>query len=106
MANATRQSEMPRSFYIGRYSGTTAAQNINIGFKPALIIALNWTDGDKLYIWSSHDTSNITTIDTEVATEVVAIAQVDDGTTLGFSLPSNASVNEDAKVYVFLAFPA
>lgn len=95
---------MPRAYYVGRYSGTTAAQKINIGFKPALIIAVNWTDGDKIYIWSKHDTSNIVTVDTEVAAESVAITQADDGTNLGFSLPSNASVNEDAKVYLFLAF--
>lgn len=105
MADATRQAEMPRSFYVGRYSGTTAAQKINFGFKPALVIGINWTDGDKIYIWSKHDTSNIVTIDTEVAAEAVAVTQVDDGTNLGISLPSNASVNEDAKVYLFLAYP-
>lgn len=105
MATATRQAEHLRAYTIGRYTGTTAAQDINLGFKPSLIIAINWTDGDKIWIWSKHDTSNIVTIDTEVAAEAVAIAQVDDGTELGFSLPSNASVNEDAKVYVFIAFP-
>lgn len=105
MANATRQSDQGRGWFIGRYAGTTAAQNIHIGFKPALILAYNQTDGDKIYIWSKNDTSNIVTIDTEVATESVAITQVDNGTVLGFGLPSNASVNEDSKTFVFIAFP-
>lgn len=105
MANATRQSDQARGWFIGRYTGTTAAQDIHIGFKPALIIAYNQTDGDKIWIWSKNDTSNIVTIDTEVATEAVAVSQVDDGGELGFKLPSNASVNEDTKVYVFIAFP-
>lgn len=105
MANATRQSDIARGPFIGRYSGTTAAQNIHIGFKPALILAYNQTDGDKIWVWSKNDVANIVTVDTEVATEVVAIAQVDNGTVLGFSLPSNASVNEDAKVFVFIAYP-
>lgn len=106
MATATRQADraMPMPF-IGRYTGTTAAQDIHIGFKPALIIAINWTDGDKIWIWSKHDTSNIVSIDTEVATEAVAITQVDDGSEIGFALPaSTATVNEDTKVFLFLAW--
>lgn len=105
MANATRQSDQARGWFIGRYAGTTAAQNIHIGFKPALILAYNQTDGDKLYIWSKNSLTTIVTIDTEVATESVAITQVDNGTVLGFALPSDGSVNEDAKTYVFIAFP-
>lgn len=96
---------MARGTVVGRYTGTTAAQNIHIGFKPALIIAYNQTDGDKIWIWAKNDVANIVTIDTEVATEAVAVTQVDNGTVLGFGLPSNASVNEDAKVFVFLAIP-
>lgn len=105
MANATRQADLARGWFIGRYTGTTAAQDINIGFKPALILAYNQTDGDKIWIWSKNDVAAIVSIDTEVATESVAITQVDDGVERGFALPSNGTVNEDAKVYVFIAFP-
>lgn len=106
MANATRLADTPRGNpFVGSYTGTTAAQNIHIGFKPAFIMAWNFTDGDKLFIWTKHSATTITSIDTEVANETVAITAVDNGTVLGFSLPSDSTVNEDAKVYVFIAFP-
>ena len=105
MPAATRTVEMPRVHFIGSYAGTTAAQKIYIGFKPALIVAYNITDGDKLYIWSKTSLTTVLTIDTEVANESVAITQVSDSTGLGFQLPSDGSVNEDAKTYVFIAFP-
>lgn len=107
MANATRVAGVSRGPFIGSYAGTTAAQNINIGFKPSLIIAINATDGDKIWIWSSASAHSaaVTTIDTEVANESITIAAVDDGTSLGFSLPaSTASVNEDGKTFVFIAW--
>jgi len=107
MANATRIADFARGpVFVGSYAGTTAAQNIHIGFKPSFIIAYNQTDGDKLWAWCSNDVANVVTIDTEVATEAVAIAQVDNGTVIGFSLPSDGSVNENAKTYVFLAVSA
>lgn len=105
MANATRIADFARGpVFIGSYVGTTAAQNIHIGFKPAFMVIYNQTDGDKIGIWCKNDTSNVVTIDTEVATEAVAIAQVDNGTVIGFSLAaSEGSLNENGKTYVFLA---
>lgn len=106
MANATRMSDRQRSLYVGRYTGTTAAQDINIGFKPAMIISYNQTDGDKVWIWSKNDNTKICTIDTEVANECAVVAAVDDGSELGFSLPAcNTSINENGKVFVFIAIP-
>lgn len=105
MANAVRTAEMPRTWFIGTYAGTTAAQKINIGFKPSLVIAVNMTDADTIYIWSKTDVAQVIAITTAVATSATAITQVDDGTNLGISLPSDAVVNENAKTYVFIAFP-
>lgn len=108
MAVATRVSDEARGYFIGTYAGTTAAQNIHIGFKPALIIAVNVTDGDTVYVWSKVSETTVVSLkgaDAALATESIAIARVDNGTVLGFSLPSNAVVNEDAKVYLILALP-
>lgn len=104
MPNATRHSDLPRGPFIGSYSGTTAAQNINIGFKPAYIIAYNQTDGDTFWFWSKNDTANVVSIVLAAATTAAVVTQVDNGTDIGFSLPSNAVINENAKVYVFIAF--
>lgn len=107
MANAVRVADKARGWFIGTYAGTTAAQNIHIGFKPALIIGWNFTDGDKVFIWHSTSVTKVLTIDTEAANECIAITQIDNGTVLGFSLPAcTASVNEDAKTFYFIAFPA
>lgn len=107
MANATRMADKARGAFIGRYTGTTAAQNINIGFKPSLIIAYNQTDGNMFWVWASNDTAHYVKIDTAAATVTEAVAQVDDGTTLGFSLPAcSTTCNGNTKVYVFIAFPS
>lgn len=105
MAVATRIADAARGYFVGKYTGTTAAQNIHIGFKPAYIKATNRTDGDTVWEWYKDDVANVIVTTTAVATSAIAVAQVDNGTVLGFSLPSNAVVNEDAKVYVFIAFP-
>lgn len=108
MANATLQASLPRGPFIGRYTGTTAAQNIHIGFKPVRIEAYNHTDGDVMWFWSSHDEANLIHITTTAGpvTAAIAVAQVDNGTVTGFSLPSNATINENAKVYCFIAYSA
>jgi hypothetical protein len=106
MANATRVADMARGWFIGTYTGTTAAQNIHIGFKPAFIFAINATDGDKVWMWSkaSVHSAAVTLIDTAVSNAAVTVAAVDNGTVKGFSLPSNADINENGKTYVFVAF--
>lgn len=96
---------MPKPFECktGTYTGTAAAltSGINsIGFKPKLVIALNQTDGDT--IWFHIDGMTAATavsVDTEVAVETSACTLSD----TGFSLGTNAVVNESAKVYVYLA---
>ena len=105
MPAATRVSDKATGPFIGRYTGTTAAQNIYIGFKPAYIRAWNFTDGDTEWVWSKNDVANLLVITTAAANGAIAVAGVEDATGIGFSLPSNAVVNEDAKVYHFIAFP-
>lgn len=105
MPNATRVSDQARGPFVGSYTGTTAAQKINIGFKPSMIIGWNRTDGDTVFLWSSAIQTTYVSIVLAAATTTAVIAQVDDGTVLGFSLASDAVANENAKVYDFIAFP-
>ena len=106
MANATRVADRARGPFIGSYAGTTAAQNIHIGFKPAFMIIYNQTDGDDVNIWCKNDETTFVNIAAAAATESAAIAAVDNGTVLGFSLPAcNTSVNENAKTFVVVAWP-
>lgn len=105
MANATRVADQPRGPFVGSYAGTTAAQNIHIGFVPSMIIAWNRTDMDQIWFWSSANTTNVLSIVLAAAAETAAVTRVDDGTVLGFALPSNAVINENGKTYDFIAIP-
>jgi hypothetical protein len=106
MANATRVSDQARGYFVGTYAGTTAAQNIHIGFKPSFIFATNRTDGDTNWIWSSDVVTTVMKIAGTPATSCSAITQIDNGTVIGFSLPAcDTVVNENGKTYVFLALP-
>ena len=107
MANAVRVSDAVRlQPFVGTYAGTTAAQNIHIGFKPNFIWAWNVTDGTTFYMWNSKDIVNIYTVITTAGPAQTAgvITQVDDGTTLGFALPaSDNNCNKNNKTYYFIA---
>ena len=104
MANATRIVDRPRHYMVGKYTGTTAAQNINIGFKPALLLIWNQTDGDDVNLWCKDSETTFVNIALAAAPVSAAVARIDNGTEIGFSLASNADINEDAKVYIFIAF--
>lgn len=106
MANAVRVADRARGPFIGTYTGTTAAQNIHLGFKPAYMIIANVTDGDTVCFWNAASITNYVTITSAAATTTAAVTQIDDGTVIGFSLASDAVLNENAKVYHFIAFPA
>jgi len=103
MANATRIVDRPRHYMVGKYTGTTAAQNIHIGFKPALLIIWNQTDGDDVNFWCKDSETTFVNMAAAAATVSAAVARIDNGTEIGFSLASNSDINEDAKVYIFLA---
>ncbi len=105
MANATRVADLARGPMVFSYSGTTAAQNIHLGFKPAFMIWYNQTDGDDVNIWCKNSITTFVNIAAAAANITAAITQVDNGTVIGFSLPSDADSNEDGKVYVGIAWP-
>lgn len=93
----------PFEIKTGTYTGTGAAltSGINsIGFKPQLVVAFNQTDGDVAWFHINGQTAaTAVSIDTEVAVETSACTLSD----TGFSLGTNAVVNESGKVYVYVA---
>ena len=106
MANATRVSDRAFGPYVGSYTGTTAAQNINIGFQPAALIVWNRTDGTAVWFFSKAILTTQVSVVLAAATNTATMTLVDDGTTIGFGLPSDAVINANTKVYDFIAFPA
>lgn len=107
MANATRVSDEARGYFVGHYTGTTAAQNIHIGFKPSYIVAWDRTNGDVVWQWSKADLTGVVgMIAGTVATNASVITTVDNGTVIGFALPASDSiVNLNDAVYDFIAYP-
>jgi hypothetical protein len=106
MAVAVRVADRASGPFVGTYTGTTATQNIHIGFKPAAIIAWNRSDGDTMWFWSKANIVNYVSVVALAATTTAVVAGVDDGTVIGFSLAaSDAIANENTKVYDFIAFP-
>lgn len=106
MAVATRIADPANGRpFIGKYTGTTAAQNIHIGFKPAFMIIINQTDGDDVNFWCKDSETTFVNIAAAAATVSAAVARVDNGTVIGFSLPADSDINEDAKVYIVVAWP-
>lgn len=105
MAVATKIADRVGTWYVGKYTGTTAAQSIYIGFKPSFIIMYNTTDGDDVNIWCKDSATTFVNIAAAAGTITAAVVGVDDGTGIGFSLPTDSDINENGKVYVFLALP-
>ena len=93
-------SAVSPSVISGMYTGTTAAQTVTIGFRPSWIQAYNITDGDTQYFWTVNDLANVVSVVALAATSAAVITVTDHG----FVLPaSNAIVNENTKVYAFIA---
>lgn len=95
---------MPRPFdrVTGTYTGNGSSQTITLGFKPVKLEIVNVTDGDTFYI-TYEGVSDATGWNISTATAAVAA----NGATLstrGFSVGSDASVNENAKVFRYFAF--
>ncbi len=85
----------------GTYTGTGAAQTITLGFEPRAVITINETDGDSVHL---HFDGMADATGVSIGTAAASVAS--EGITLtsrGFSLGTDASVNESAKVFRYLA---
>jgi hypothetical protein len=105
---ATRQADRQRGWFIGSYTGNAAALDIHMGFVPGFILAWNRTDGDTVWMWSGAVLTTQVSIVAAAATNTATVAVLDgsNGVTIGIRLPIDAVINESAKVYDFIAFPA
>lgn len=103
MAAATivsQETAATPAYFIGSYAGTTAINPITFGFKPSAIIAWNRTDGDTLWFWTAASLTTQVSVVLAAATNTATITLQDNG----FTLPTDAVINENAKTYDFIAF--
>lgn len=113
MAVATvtiRPSIAGASFVTGKYvcDSSPSLTNINVGFVPSLVQVWNVTDRDVVTVWSEDmsDGQAITwgAAATAVASGAISKVQQTDGTNHGFSVGTDASVQEASKTFGFIAY--
>lgn len=98
------------AFVTGKYvcDASISLTYINIGFVPSMVQVWNVTDKDVVTIWSSDmaDGTAITWGTAAVAVASGAITPVaqTDGTNHGFSVGTDASVQENSKTFGFIAY--
>lgn len=113
MAVATvtiRPSVAGAAFVTGKYvcDSSPSLTYINVGFVPSLVRVWNITDKDVETFWS-QDMADATAITITTAAAAVAangitpVAQTD-GTNHGFSVGTDASVQEASKTFGFIAY--
>lgn len=86
---------------VGTYTGTGAALSVTLGYKPAVVLAFNQTDGD---VFWGHISGMTDATAFAIAAATAAVSS--QGCTLtpsGFTLGTNSSINESAKVYLYVA---
>lgn len=96
---------MPKPFECssGNYTGTGAAQTVTLGFKPKFLWIFNETDGDSM-VFSSDGIADGKCVSIVGAAGPALVAA--NGVTLsatGFSVGTDASVSELAKVFEYVA---
>lgn len=87
----------------GTYTGTGSAISVNIGFRPSKIVIWNETDGDKRFefidglasakVYSINDSGSEATDLSVIATAGITLTE------RGFSVGTDATLNESAKVF-------
>lgn len=93
--------EICNQFKLGTYTGSGVAQTLDIGFKPVAILLFNETDGD----WLGCHIDNMSAATAYKFTTGIAKISTN-GITLndfGFTVGSDATLNENLKVYRYLA---
>jgi hypothetical protein len=97
-------------FKIGTSTGTGTSNFINLGFVPDMVLAVNVTDRDEVFIWSDFQTTLTATRigtnaggTTTVAGITAGVAEYNDTTTgaMGFSM--GATMMENGKTLAYIA---
>lgn len=109
-ATVTLRPQLSRAFVTGKYvcDATPAATNVNVGFVPSIVWVWNVTDKDVVTMWSS-DMADGTAISWGTAAAAIASGGITpvahtDGTNMGFSVGTDASVQEASKTFGFIAY--
>lgn len=91
---------------IGTYTGTAAAKNVSIGFIPKVLIGINITDMDSFYFWGKDATDGEACYagGNKLSAEGVSEFAGNDTAAKGFTLGTNAVVNESGKTFLYIAF--
>ena len=113
MAVATvviRQGISSDSVVSGKYTcdSSLTATPINVGFVPSVVLVWNATDGDIMSLFSTDMTADkgikISTAASTMASGGITLNAQTGGTNLGFTVGTDAGVQEASKVFGFLAF--
>jgi len=110
VATVTVRSNVAVGIASGKYvcDSSLTLTPINIGFKPSFVKVWNITDQDVVTIWSEDmaDGKAITwgTAAAAVASGAITPITHADGTNFGFSVGTDASVQEASKTFGFIAF--
>ncbi len=94
----------PFEIAVGTYVGTGAALSTGInslGFKPTFVFAFNQTDGD--LVWGHINGMTAATAFTIVAATATVASQGCTLTNTGFTLGTDATINESGDTYVYIA---
>ena len=94
----------------GKYvcDSSPSLTNINVGFRPSVVDVWNVTDKDVVTVWS-EDMADGTAISWGTAATAIASGAISpvthaDGTNFGFSVGTDASVQEASKTFGFKAY--
>ncbi len=92
------------STVVGTYTGTGAAINVILGFKPDFLIVINYTDGDIVGLWNRavHAAGTSTDIGAAAATNADNAFTAYAGAT-GEGFTAGTDFSENAKVYGYFA---
>jgi hypothetical protein len=110
VATVTLRANVSVGIASGKYvcDSSPTLTPINVGFKPSFVKVWNITDKDVVTIWS-EDMADGTAITWGTAAAAVSSGAItpishSDGTNFGFSVGTDASVQEASKTFGFIAF--
>jgi len=108
VATVTLRPGINSAFVEGKYvcDSSPSLTYINVGFKPSRVQVINATDKDVSLTWTQDmaDDSGITDAGAAVTSGGITPVAQTDGTNFGFSVGTDASVQEASKTYSFIAW--
>jgi hypothetical protein len=107
-ATVTIQAGLPGGPVMGKYvcASTVSLSYVNIGFVPRMVQVINATDKDVGCTWTNDMTAahGMTDAGAAITSGGISVVAQTDGTNHGFSVGTDASVQEALKTYNFIAW--